>query len=124
MLMGYQGSLHNITHNPVGAIIAAAMCGLVWAWAQNQGWWRKDLPVLSKSTLIHTVWWAAVSHLLLDSMSHQDMPYSVSQWFGMEVAENVCIGLGIIGSVLLASRWLVHKVIDALQAHRTRHRQS
>lgn len=124
MLMDYQGSLHSVAHSPIGALVTVVLTGLLWSWSQKQSWWRKDIPSLSKSTLFHTAWWAALSHLLLDSMSHQDIPYSVSHRFGIEMAENVSIGLGIVGLVLLSSRWLVRKIIDAVQAHRTKHRQN
>lgn len=124
MLLGYQGSLHSITHNPVGIFITTALCGALWDVLQERSWWRKDLPRLPKSTIFHTVWWAALSHLLLDSMSHADIPTSVSQWFGTEFTEDFCIGLGMVGLAFLVLRWGIKKTTDAVQDRQTKDRQS
>lgn len=120
MLVGYEGSLHNITHDPLGMIVTVVLCGVFWSWAQKQSWWRKDIPVLSKSSLWHTAWWAVLTHLILDLMSHDDMSPGIAKWFGMEEAEAVSICLGIIGLLLLGVRWLISKAIAYVQAARSK----
>ena len=121
MLIGYEGSLHEITHSLPGVILTVALCGVVWSWAQKQTWWRKDMPVLSRSTLIHTAWWSAMTHYLLDSMTHADMSTFMSNYFGMESTEEICIGMGMLGLILLGVRWIIKRINASVQARRTKH---
>ena len=120
MLMGYEGSLHSITHHPIGMIFTVALCGTFWAHAQEQSWWRKDLPVLTKASIWDTGWWAVVTHFILDLISHEDMGYGVAQWFGMEDAQGFSIMIGVLGLFLLGVRWLVSKAIAYVQAARSK----
>lgn len=120
MAIGYEGSLHNITHNPLGMILTVALCGMIWSWAQKQSWWRKDIPVLSKSSLWDTGWWAVVTHFLLDLISHDDMGHGVAQWFGIEDAQGFSIMIGVLGLFLLGVRWLSSKAIAYVQAVRSK----
>lgn len=124
MLMGYEGSLHSITHNPLGMIVTVVLCGVIWSWAQKQSWWRKDLPVLSRSSLWDTGWWAVLTHFLLDLMSHEDMGYGVAQVMGMEEAEGGAFLMGVLGFLLLGSRWLVSKVIAYVRSVRAKRHQN
>ncbi len=116
MLVGYPGSLHTVTHNPLGMIITVALCGVIWSWSQKQSWWGQGMPVLSKASLWDTAWWAVLTHFLLDLMSHEDMGYGVAKWFGMEDTEGTSIMLGVLGLLLLGIRWLVLKAIACVQA--------
>ena len=116
MLMGYSGSLHSITHNFFGMAVTVALCGVLWSWAQKQVWWGQGMPVLSKTSLWDTAWWAVVTHFLLDLMSHSDMGYGSSLWIGIEEAEGLAIAMGVMGLVSLAIRWLSRKVIGGVQA--------
>lgn len=74
------------------------------------------MPVLSKSSLWDTAWWAVLTHFLLDLMSHEDMGYGVDKWFGMEDAQAAGIGFGVLGLLLLGIRWFVLKAIACVQA--------
>lgn len=123
MLMGYIGSLHSITHNLFGAIATVALCAVLWSWAQKQSWWGQGMPVLTRTALFNTAWWAVATHLLLDVMSHADIPYSASKWFGIEEAEQISVFFGVLGLVLLAIRWLIAKIIGGVLALRTKARQ-
>lgn len=120
MLMGYEGSLHSITHHPIGMTFTVALCGAFWIHAQEQSWWRKDIPFLTKSSIWDTGWWAVLTHFILDLISHEDMGYGVAQWFGMEDAQGFSIMIGILGILLLGVRWLVSKAIAYVQAVRTK----
>ena len=124
MAMGYTGSLHSITHNPIGMLLTVALCAAIWLWAQQQTWWGRGMPVLSRTTIFDTAWWAVLSHFLLDLMSHTDMGYSVSSRFGIEDAEGLSAAFGIVGLVLLGIRWLIAKIIGGVQALQTRNHQS
>lgn len=116
MAMGYTGSLHSITHNPIGMLLTVALCAAIWLWAQQQTWWGQGMPVLSRTTIFDTAWWAVLSHFLLDLMSHSDMGYGSSLWIGIEEAEGLAIAMGVMGLVSLAIRWLSRKVIGGVQA--------
>lgn len=120
MAIGYEGSLHNITHNPLGMILTVVLCGVIWSWSQKQSWWRKDIPVLSKSSLWDTGWWAVLTHFILDLISHEDMGYGVAQWFGIEDAQGFSIMIGVLGLFLLGVRWLSSKAIAYVQAARSK----
>ena len=120
MLMGYTGSLHSITHNFFGMIVTVALCAVLWSWAQKQIWWGHGMPVLSKTSLWDTAWWTVLTHFLLDLMSHSDMGYSVSSRFGMDDAEGLSVAFGIIGLVLLGTRWLIRKIIGGVQDFMTK----
>ncbi len=115
MLIGYAGSLHSVTHNFFGMIVTVALCAVLWSWSQRQSWWGRAMHVLTKTSLWDTAWWAVLTHFLLDLMSHSDMGYPVSQSFGMEDAEALSIGLGVLGLLLLVIRWLLRRVTRALK---------
>lgn len=123
MAIGYEGSLHSITHNPLGMSLTVALCGAIWSWSQKQSWWGHGMPVLSRSSLWDTGWWAVLTHFLLDLISHEDMGHGVAQWFGTEEAEGISIGLGILGLLLLGIRWLVSRAIAYVQAVRSKTHQ-
>lgn len=120
MAIGYEGSLHSITHHPIGMIFTVALCGAFWVHAQEQSWWREDLPVLTKASIWDTGWWAVLTHFLLDVISHEDMGYGVAQWFGMEDAQGFSIMIGVFGLFLLGVRWLISKAIAYVQAVRSK----
>ena len=111
LLLGH-GDLHTMTHNPVGLAAVVAICALVWNWLQAYGWWR--LPVLSRRALADTAVWAALSHLILDAISHRDVWGSGLLYAGMDHGEDAALLMAGLGALLLAARWL----IGAAQARR------
>lgn len=116
MLVGYTGSLHSITHDFFGMILMVALCVVLWSWAQKQTWWGHGMPVLSRTSLLDTAWWAMITHFLLDLMSHSDMGYGVAPWIGIEEAESVSVVLGVLGLLLLGIRWLIARVTRAVRS--------
>jgi hypothetical protein len=116
MAIDYQGSWHSITHDLFGMVLTVTLCALLWGWAQKKSWWWKRLPVLSRTTLALTAAWGMVSHWLLDSMSHADMPYSTAHWFGIEDAQGTGLLMGIVGLAILGLRPVARKLVGALTA--------
>jgi hypothetical protein len=106
--------LHTITHNPIGLAVVVTVCALVWRRLQAYGWWR--LPVLSARALVDTAVWAALSHLILDAISHRDVWGSSVLYAGMNHAEDAALLMAGLGAILLGARW----AIGAARARRLR----
>lgn len=104
MLLGHD-DLHTVTHNPVGLAVVVTVCALVWRRLQVYGWWR--LPVLGTRALVDTAVWAALSHLILDAISHRDVWGSGLLYAGMDHGEDAAMLFAGLGAILLAARWTI-----------------
>lgn len=113
MLLGH-GDLHTVTHNPIGLAVVVTICALAWRWLQAYGWWR--LPRLGARALVDTAVWAALSHLILDAISHRDVWGSGLLYAGMDHGEDASLLMAGLGAILLAVRW----AIGGVQARRQR----
>lgn len=113
MLLGH-GDLHTITHNPVGLAVVVTVCALVWRRLQVYSWWQ--LPALGTRALVDTAVWSALSHLILDAISHRDVWGSGLLYAGMDHAEDAALLMAGLGAILLAVRW----IIDGVRARRLR----
>lgn len=108
--------LHTVTHNPVGLAVIVTLCALAWRRAQAAPWWPQRLPQLSTRQLVDTGFWAGLSHLLLDAISHLDVSGHEFLFVGMEEAQNIALAMGVIGLLLLGLRALIGAALGHLKA--------
>lgn len=118
MWLGHD-ELHTYTHNPVSFTLIVIACARLWDRLQRTGWGQRRMPQLSRKQYAWTGVWAVVSHLVLDAMFHVNLfagDLREFMFIGSEDAQLVAVGMGVIGTFLIALRW----VSDAVEAFRQR----
>lgn len=110
------GDLHGYSHTPLGLAVVVTACALLWRWLQGTRWGLARMPQLSNRALVDTAVWAALSHWLLDAISHRDVWGSSVLYAGMDHAEDAALLLAGIGAALLLVRW----ISGAARAYRQR----
>ncbi len=65
--------LHGLLHSFSGSLFVAAFVATGWQLLAGSRFWRFTVPRLSWPVALGTAWWAAWSHVWLDSMMHVEM---------------------------------------------------
>lgn len=119
MAMG-QGDLHGFSHTLTGISLISAACALLWRRMEKTTWGQVRLPYLDMRSLIDTAFFAGISHLILDIFTHANVYPGIQLHFGMEVAEFLAFGMGVVGVLILAARLVVIEVSGFLLGHMRR----